>query len=165
MPPTPARIAVFVLVSAGLIALAVALAPSAPAPTAPSSSAVPSPAAVPGSDLIAAAGRRKAHLDRAATAFIRAFLRYEVGDLPASVARSLDRLTVASFGRYLHGAPPRQLGDRRAARIVKVETAFLDPAADRALVRGVARRPDGPEELSFVFVLRGGRWLATRAGE
>jgi len=162
--PAPARIAAFVLVSAGLIGLAVALAPSDPAP-APPPRAAPATAAVPGSELIAAAGRRKARLDRAATAFIDAFLRYEVGDLPASVVRSIDRLTIVSFGRYLLGARPRQLGDRRAARIVKVETAFLSPTADRALVRGVARRPDGPEELSFVFVLRGGRWLAARAAE
>lgn len=162
---TPARIAVFVFVSVGLIAVAVALAPSGPAPTAPASPAPPAPVAVPGSDLITAAGRRKAHLDRAAMAFIGAFLRYEVGDLPTSVARSLDRLTTARFGVYLLGARPRQLGGREQARIVQVETAFLDPAADRALVRGVARRPDGPEELSFVFVLRGGRWLASEAAE
>lgn len=164
MSSTPARIAVFVLVSAGLVALAVALAPSAPSPASPPRAA-PATAAVPGSDLIAAAGRRKARLDQAATAFIGAFLRYEVGDLPAPVPRSIDRLTVASFGRYLLGARPRQLGERRAARVVKVETAFLRPTADRALVRGVARRPDGPEELSFVFVLRGGRWQAARAAE
>jgi hypothetical protein len=163
--PGPARIAVFVLVSAGLIALAVALAPSGPAPLSPPSTAAPATVVLPGSDLIAAAGRRKARLDQAATAFIGALLRYEVGDLPASVARSLDRMTTASFGRYLLGARPRQLGGRGAARIVKVETAFLDPAADRALVRGVARRPDGPEELSFVFILHGGRWLAARAAE
>jgi len=162
--PAPARIAAFVLVSAGLIALAVVLAPSDP-PPAPPPRAAPAPVAAPGSELIAATGRRKARLDRAATAFIAAFLRYEVGDLPASVARSLDRLTTARFGGYLLGARPRQLGRRGLARIVKVETAFLDPAADRALVRGVARRPDGPEELSFVFVLRGGRWLAARAAE
>ena len=162
---TPARIAVFVLVSAGLVAFAVALAPSSPAPTAPPSTAASATVAVPDFDLIAAAGRRKARLDRAATAFIGAFLRYEVGDLPASVARSLDRLTTARFGGYLLSARPRQLGRRELARIAKVETAFLDPAADRALVRGVAQRPDGPEELSFVFVLRGGRWLAARAAE
>ena len=74
-------------------------------------------------------------------------------------------MTTAAFGRYLLGARPRQLGGRELARIVTVETAFLDPAADRALVRGVARRADGPQELSFVFVLRGGRWLAARAAE
>jgi hypothetical protein len=165
MAPTPARIAVFVLVSAGLIALAFALAPSATVPPSPPSTAAPAAVAVSGSDLIAAAARRNARLDRAATAFIRAFLRYEVGDLPASVARSLDRMTTARLGRYLLGARPRQLGARPAARIVKVETTFLDPAADRALVRGVARRADGPEDLSFVFVLRAGRWLAARAAE
>lgn len=163
--PAPARIAVFVLVSAGLIALAVALAPSGPAPASRPSTAASATAPVPGADLLATAEPRKARLDRAATAFISAFLRYEVGDLPASVSRSLGRLTTASFGRYLLGARPRQLGGRELARIVKVETAFLDPAADRALVRGVARRADGPEELSFVFVLRGGRWLAARAAE
>jgi hypothetical protein len=160
--PAPARIAVFVLVSAGLIALALALAPSGPPPPPPPSTAT---APVPGADLIAAAGRRKARLNRAAAAFIGAFLRYEVGDLSPSVARALGRMTTISFGRYLLGARPRQLGGRELARIVKVETAFLDPAVDRALVRGVARRADGPEEVSFVFVLCGGRWLAARAAE
>lgn len=164
--PAPARIAAFVLVSAGLIALAVALAPSGPAPAPPSSPrAAPVTAAVPGSGLIATAELRKARLDRAATAFIAAFLRYEVGDLPPPVLRSLSRLTTASFGRYLLDARPRQLGARAVARIVMVETAFLDPAADRALIRGLARRADGPEELSFVFILRDGRWLAARAAE
>jgi hypothetical protein len=162
MASMPARIALFLLVSAGLIALAVAR--SAPAPS-PVSTMEPVAVAVPGSDLIAAVRRRKARLDQAGRAFIGAFLRYEVGDLPTSVARSVDRLTVASFGRYLLSARPRQLGDPRAARIVEVETAFLNATADRALVRGVARRPDGPEELSFVFVLSGGRWLAARAAE
>lgn len=163
--PAPARIAAFVLVSVGLIALAVALAPSGPAPSPAPTPLRAATVTVPGADLIAAVERRKGRLDQAATAFIGAFLRYEVGDLPASVARSLGRLTTADFGRCLLGASPRQLGGRELARIIKVETAFLDPAADRALVRGVARRADGPEELSFVFVLRGGRWLAARAAE
>jgi hypothetical protein len=162
--PAPARIAAFVLVSAGLIGLAVVLAPSGSAP-APPPRAAPATAAIPGAELIAAVGGQKARLDRAATEFIGAFLRYEVGDLPAPVTRSLDRLSTAAFGHYLLGARPRQLGRRAAARILKVETAILDSAADRALVRGVARRADGPEELTFVFVLRGGRWLAARAAE
>lgn len=165
MMATPARIAAFAFVSAALIALAMALAPAGPAPPPSPPRAAETAAAVPGSELIAAARRRKARLDRAAIDFIGAFLRYEVGDLPAPVARSLRRLSTASFGRYLLDARPRQLGARGAARIVKVETAFLDRAAGRALVRGVARRADGPEELSFVFVLRGGRWLAARAAE
>ncbi len=161
----PARIAVFVLLSVGLIALALALAPSDPPPSPPGSESAPATVAVPGSDLIAAAARRKARLDRAASAFIGAYLRYGVGDLSAPVVRSIDRLSTAGFGRYLLRAAPRPLGRRGAARIVELESTFLDPAADRALVRGVARRPDGPEEFSFVFVLRGGRWLAARAAE
>ncbi len=160
----PARIAVFVLLSAGLIALALALAPSDPPTSPPRSESAPAPLAVPGSDLIAAAARRKARLDRAASAFTGAYLRYGVGDLSAPVSRLIDRLSTAGFGRYLLGAAPRPLGGG-VARIVELEATFLDPAADRALVRGVARRPDGPEEFSFVFVLRGGRWLAARAAE
>lgn len=165
MMPAPARIATFVFVSAGLIALAVVLAPAGPALAPGPPQAAETTAAVPGAELIAAAGERKARLEEAAAAFIGVFLRYEVGDLPAPAARLLGRLSTASFGRYLLDARPRQLGPRGAARIVKVETAFLDRATDRALVRGVARRPDGPEELSFVFVLHGGRWLAARAAE
>jgi hypothetical protein len=165
MASMPSRIAVFILVSAGLIVLAITLAPSAPDLPSPAATAEPAAVAVPGSELIPAAGRRKARLIQAARAFIGVFLRYEVGDLQPSVARSVERLTITDFGRYLLDARPRQIGDRRAARIVKVETAFLDPAADRALVHGVARRPDGPEELAFVFVLRDGRWLAARAAE
>ncbi len=140
------------------------MAPGAPAP-ALQRRAAPVAVPLPGSPLLAAAERRKAHLDRASRTFIEAFLRYEVGEVPASVGRSIRRLSTAGFASYLLGAPPRQLGGREPARIVVVETAFLDPSADRALVRGVARRADGPEELSFVFVLRGGRWLAARAAE
>jgi hypothetical protein len=160
----PARIAAFLFVSAGLISLAVALCPGDPAPAPPPPHMTKATTAVPGSELIAAQ-RRKARLDQAATGFIGVFLRYEVGELPAPLARSLARRTIASFGRYLLDARPRQLGPRVPARIVKVETVFLDRGGRRALVRGVARRADGPEELSFVFVLRGGRWLAARAAE
>ena len=162
----PARMVAFALVSAGLIALALALTPSGSTPApAPAPRRTPTADAAPASQLIATGGRRKARLDRAARTFIAAFLRYEVGDLSSSVVRPLNRLTTSAFGRYLLEAPPRQLGKRELARIVEVEAAFLDPAADRALIRGVARRADGPEELSFVFILRGGRWLAVRAAE
>ena len=161
----PARVATFTFVSAVLIALAVLLAPADPPPAWSPPQATETTVAVPGAELIAATGRRKARLEEAATAFIGVFLRYEVGELPPPLARSLGRLSTASFGRYLLDARPRQLGPRAVARIAKVETAFLNQAADRALVRGVARRPDGPEELSFVFVLRSGRWLASRAAE
>ncbi|HET7445392.1 MAG TPA: hypothetical protein VFJ57_12100 [Solirubrobacterales bacterium] len=164
MTATPLRIAAFALVSVGLVGLALALAPGSPPAPVPARAAQAA-VAHPVPSLLAAARRRKSHLDVAARAFVGAFLRYEAGDLPAPVARSLGRLTTAGFGRELLGAPPRQIGGRPTARIIAVETAFLDPAADRALVRGVARRADGPEELSFVFVLRGGRWLAVRAAE
>jgi hypothetical protein len=163
MRPAPARIAVFVVISVGLIALAVALVPAGPAPAPPQTAAPP--VAAPSSEPIAAASRRKGRLEQAATGFIESFLRYEVGDLPPAVACSLRRLSTASFGRYLLETRPRQHGPRGVARIVAVEAAFLDRRTDRALVRAAARRPDGPEELSFVFLLRGGRWLAARAAE
>ena len=159
------RIAAFVSVSIGLIVLAVVLAPTGSPPAPPAPGAVPAMGAMTGSNQIATASRRKARLDQAARSFIAAFLRYGVGDLPASVAGSIRRGTTAGFGRYLLDARPRPLGPIGAARIVEVEVTFLDPAADRALVRALARRPDGPEELSFVFVLRGGRWLAAAAAE
>ncbi|MGE4123547.1 MAG: hypothetical protein AB7F97_18920 [Solirubrobacterales bacterium] len=160
--PSTARIAVFVFVSAALIAVAVA---GAPAEHAPAPARTPSVRAAPDPGLIALAARRQAQLHKAATAFIAAYLRYEVGDLPPSVAGSLRRLATADFGRELLGDPPRPGGPVGAARIVEVESGFLDRAVDRALIRGVARRPDGPEELAFVFVLRQGRWLAAGAAE
>ena len=163
--PSTARTAAFVVVSAALIALALAFAPagsdSAPEPDSSARHAL----ATPDSGLIARAGRRPAQLSKAATAFIAAYLRYEVGDLPPSVARSLRGLATADFGRQLLGDPPRPGGPVGAARIVEVDSGFLDQAVDRALVRAVARRPDGPEELAFVFILREGRWLAAGAAE
>ncbi|MGE0067248.1 MAG: hypothetical protein AB7T48_07825 [Solirubrobacterales bacterium] len=163
--PSTARTAAFVVVSAALIALALIFAPAGPdSAPAPASSARPALAS-PNSGLIARAGRRQTQLHKAATAFIAAYLRYEVGDLPPSVARSLGRLATDGFGRQLLGDPPRPGGPVGAARIVEVESGFLDRDVDRALVRGAARRPDGPEELSFVFVLREGRWLAAGAAE
>ncbi len=163
--PSTARIAAFVVVSAALIALALVFAPagsdSAPEPASSARHAL----ATPDSGLIARAGRRQAQLHKAATAFIAAYLRYEVGDLPQSVARTLRRLATADFSRQLLGDSPRPGGPVGAARIVEVESGFLDRDVDRALVRGLARRSDGPEELSFVFVLRKGRWLAAGAAE
>ena len=161
----PARFLAFAFLSAALIALAVAWAPADPPPAPPPLGAAQATLAGPGSGMIAAARQRKARLDQAASAFIGTFLHYEVGELPAALARSLRRLSTPSFGRYLLDARPRQDGARGVARIVAVETDFLGPGADRALARGVARRADGPEEISFLFVLRGGRWLAARAAE
>jgi len=162
--PSTARIAVFALVSVALIVVAVAVAPGdRQAATTPASTR--SARAAPDSGLIALATRRQAQLHEAATAFIAAYLRYEVGDVPAAVDRSLRRLATTGFSRQLLGEPPRPGGTVGAARIVEVDSGFLDQALDRALVRGVAERPDGPEEVAFVFVLREGRWLAAGAAE
>jgi len=162
--PSTARIAVFVLVSAALIAVAVAVAPGErDAATTPA--ATRSPRASSDSGLVALAARRQVQLHKAATAFIAAYLRYEVGDVPPAIDRSLRRLATTGFGRQLLVEPPRPGGTVGAARIVEVESGFLDQAVDRALVRGVAERPDGPEELAFIFVLREGRWLAAGAAE
>ncbi|MEZ5077125.1 MAG: hypothetical protein R2725_06770 [Solirubrobacterales bacterium] len=163
--PSTARTAAFVVVSAALIALALIFAPAGSDSTpAPASSARPA-LATPDSGLIARAGRRQAQLHKAATAFIAAYLRYEVGDFPPSVARALRRLATADFGGQLPGDLPRPRGPVGASQIVEVDSGFLDRDVDRALVRGVARRPDGPEELAFVFILREGRWLAAGAAE
>lgn len=162
----PARIAAFLLASAALIALAVALAPADPAPVPPPlPRAGPARGTAPSSELIEIAARRRASLHKAASALIGAVLRYEVGDLPPSVTRAMRRLATAGFARQLLADPPRRVAGSGAARIVKVETGFLSRGLDRALVRGVARRADGPEELAFVFVLREGRWLAAGAAE
>ena len=99
--PSTARTAAFVVVSAALIALALIFAPAGSDSTpAPASSARPA-LATPDSGLIARAGRRQAQLHKAATAFIAAYLRYEVGDFPPSVARALRRLATADIAVVL----------------------------------------------------------------
>ena len=167
MSQTPGpRMGLFLGASALLIVFAVLLggaghSGSAPTPPPPRPSVVASASAI---DLLDAARREEARIRAAAARFLSAFLRYEVGDLTPSVAASLRALATPAFARQLVRRPPRQTGRPRGrARIERLDVSFV--SARRALLSGVARRAEGPEEFSFLFTLHRGRWLAAGVAE
>jgi hypothetical protein len=163
------RTGLFLAVSALLIAFAVLLgrAPQPPgSPRAqPPSSPVVSP--TPAFALLDAARREEVRLRAAGRRFVSSFLRFEVGDLSPQVIASLRASAIPAFMRQLEAAPARRLGRQRptSARLERLDVSFLTGSARRALLSGVARRPDGPEEFSFLFALRSGRWRALGAAE
>lgn len=161
------RPGLFLAAVAVLIAVAVLLA-RAPHPRGvPPARATPSPALAPSFALLDGARREEARLRAAGRRFVSAFLRFEVGDLSPQVTQRLRSSATAAFARDLEAAPARRLARRpaEAARIERLEVSFLTASADRGLLSGFARRPDGPEEFSFLFALRGARWLALGAAE
>jgi hypothetical protein len=157
----------FVAVCVALIGFAVLLGRSPDPPGEPPKPSPPTAERTPGSGALAHARREEARLRAAGRRFVSAFLRYEVGDLSRRDAASIRLGATAAFARELAAAPPRHL-DRtapEAARIERIDISFLSGSARRALLSGVASRPDGPEEFSFLFALRSGRWLAIGAAE
>lgn len=162
--PAP-RIAAFVLVSAALVALAPLLAPrDAEGPPA----RLPAPALAPRNTAMLSAARRKGALATiAARRFVAAYLRCEAGERSAAVRAAVSGTATPAFARDLLADQGRQAGPAPAAsaRIDRIDLSFLTTSGRRALVTGLARRPDGPEEFAFVFERRGGRWLAVGAAE
>ena len=162
------RTGLFLLVSALLISCAVAFSRASvprgePAPVAPARAPRPQQAVA----LLYAVRREEARLGAAGRRFVSAFLRFEVGDLSSQVRASLRASATSGFARELEAAPPRPVGRRSpaTARIERLDISFLSGSAGRALLSGVARRPDGPEEFSFLFARRGHRWQAVGAAE
>lgn len=166
----PARIGLFLLVCAALVAVAVGLSPGGPPhpPPGPSThGAEPlALAPAPATRLLGAARRQEARLAGAGRRFVVAFLRYEVGDLSGAVRAALRASATPHFARELLASPrPSDSASHSPARIERIDLSFLAASGRRALLTGVAQRPDGPEEFAFAFERRGGRWLATGAAE
>jgi hypothetical protein len=77
---------------------------------------------------------------RSARAFLRGYLRFEVGDGAASVRRALRRTATAAFARDLLANPPRTTRVRpRAGRLDGLELADDATAEDMSVVATIAR--------------------------
>lgn len=152
------RFVLFCLGSAGLLAAGLGLRPEGDQRSGVTAVQRPSVQAlvVPG---VAHVGEER-KLRRDAQRFLRAFLRYEGGELRRSVRRALRARATKDFASELLEAPPRLDGRLAAARIDRlfIKEASWEPAI--AVVGGVARRDRRRERFSFLFAKSGGRWLA-----
>jgi hypothetical protein len=98
--------------------------------------------------------------------FLRAFLRYEAGESSAGLRRVLRTGCSPPFAAELLAAPPRRPTSRLApATLRRIFISLIPSSPPRAFVSASATRPTGVEHLSFLFDLRGGRWLARGVGE
>ncbi len=109
----------------------------------------------------------RAAVGPSARRFLDAFLDCETGDRSLETRHQLDATATPAFAaRLLTGFVPaparRPAGAARLGRLAIVPLATDPPLAS---VTAVAHRPSGPEQLSFVFVRRHGRWLASAPGE
>jgi hypothetical protein len=124
--------------------------------------------ATPGPAQVAAPTRTRAPAALATSArrFLHAFLAYEVGARPPHNVAALEATATTSFAHELASA--RQTAATHPSALARLGPLTLNPLAGKpplALVTATARRPAGPEQLSFLFTKRGGRWLASAPGE
>lgn len=98
--------------------------------------------------------------------FILAFLAAEVGRGGRSAARIIRAGATATLSRRLLGRLPRpSSAEPGRVRLAALRLHRLPGRRDLLLASGVARRPRGPEPFSFIFIRRGGRWLALAPAE
>jgi len=163
-----ARVVLFVLASALLIATAIAFSRGASGPDEPSGLGAASEprAASQSGELPASLARAKSEVETAARLFLAAFLRYEVGELTPGVRRALVATTTPPFGRQLLSAPARRPPAGAfppRAELRRIDVAFISPEATLATVEGTAVRAGFAEEFGFVFALSPRGWLASGA--
>jgi hypothetical protein len=169
------RVGLFLAISTAIVAVGLLFALTAPDP--PSTTQAPAGEAVgaalrfaaPSPRLLAArSARLRSRLRAVARRFLSAFLRYEVGDLDPQVRATLRDAATPGFAARLLAAPPRPPAPGSfppPARLRRIEVAFVALAPPRAILSGEALRSDAPAQFSFLFELRGGRWLASGAGQ
>ncbi len=104
-------------------------------------------------------------LTASAHRFLLTFLRYEIGERSHAVSRALRATAAPEFAAELLRAPPRLPHHPGPATLGPLAFATVSSDPPLVSVSAVAHRPTGPEQLSFVFELRRGRWLASAAGE
>jgi hypothetical protein len=100
--------------------------------------------------------------------FLAVFLAYEIGEGGAAARQEIRRTAAAGFARELLAAPIHRASlhrHRGATRVISLHLHALPGGFDLILATGSARRPDGVEPFSFVFVRRDGHWLAVAPGE
>ncbi len=168
------RLALFVVASVAILAAALLFALTAPDPPPPSRAlgggavGAVSGFAAPSPRLLAArSALLRDRLRATARRFLAAFGRYEVGERGSGLARALRATATPGFAARLLAAPPRAPAAGRyppRARLGRVEVSFVALSPPRAIVSGEARRGDAPAQFSFLFELRGRRWLASGPG-
>jgi hypothetical protein len=106
-------------------------------------------------------------LASSARRFLTAFLRYEVGDQGGAVTRTLRATATRAFAVELLRNPPRPLpgAPRPDPHLGSLTFAPVSTKPPLTSVGAVAKRPTGPDQLSFVFELSHGTWLASAPGE
>jgi hypothetical protein len=111
--------------------------------------------------------RHRSALTANARRFLAAFLDYEVGKRDPAIARELRATATPVFAAELLGAPARRspTGSSATAKLGPLALARVSSDPPLAVVSATAERPTGPEQLSFVFELTDGRWLASAPGE
>jgi hypothetical protein len=155
------RAALFVAACAALIAAALLLPAGNPGaapeqrhlhagPSLPARPIVPTPT-------LASSARR----------FLAAFLRYEVGDSSPALTRALEATATRALSAELLRHRPRPSQGQAPSDPTLGPLSFAPVSTDPPLVSvsGTARRPTGPEQLSFVFEFSQGSWLASAPGE
>lgn len=156
------RAALFVVIAVALIAAGALLGTEAhtttPANRSPERrrSHSPSLAVVDHAAVATAAGR-----------FFDAFLDYETGDRGRGIRQQLDATATPALTSQLRAEVPPAMAPppAAAARLGPLRIVGLATEPPLASVSAVAHRPTGPEQLSFVFSRRRGRWLASAPGE
>ena len=156
------RVALFAALAAALLAALLLALAEHPAPTPPASPIV----------LVSPRGPKPSPSTRsspsarpAARRFLRAFLAREVGKGGAAGARAIRTGAAAALARELLAAPHRAHAGPPPARLTDLRITPLPGRPRLRLATATARRPSGPEPLSFLFARRGGRWLAIAPGE
>jgi hypothetical protein len=156
------RVALFVAIAVALVAAGLLLGsgahPAAPSSRSPASRRPSSPALAVADRAAASASARR---------FLDAFLSNEMGDRSRRIRQQLTANATPAFASRLLAESPlvAATSPSRAARLGHLTIVLLAHDPPLASVSGVAHRPSGPEQLSFVFVGRRGRWLASAPGE
>jgi hypothetical protein len=162
-PEQPPRVALFALACGVLVASALLFSKggSDPAEAPARGPVIAPPLSVSGEPSLAGLGVSARH-------FLKAFLRYEVGDIDTWVSRGLTATAAPGFASTLLENPPRTgaaPGTGGSVELGELHFAIASIQPPRALVTGTAFRGGLPEELSFLFEERGHSWYAVGPGE
>lgn len=163
-----ARIVLFVVVSATLVAAAISFSRGAGWTGAEQeASGGAGPADARAQTLAAQLAQADAEVKATARRFLAAFLRYEVGELTPALRRVLRATATPEFGRQLLAFPTRRPPGNfpPRAELRRVDVTFVSPQATLAVVSGTALRAGRPEEFGFVFTQSASGWLASGAAE
>jgi hypothetical protein len=111
--------------------------------------------------------RLRSRIEQAASRFVPAFLRYQVGDIDAGVRRVLRATATADFTADLLAVPPRppRGGFPPPARLRGLAVRFSPDDAFHAFVEGTALRGGAPEVFSVEFEYAEGGWRASGVTE